>query len=267
MVPEPKRNFISKASARLGFRHAVEHVMGYDHGRRASGGWNGIAELTEAEREEVARERRRFARDIKTCLDACALEESRRRLQRCAKSHPDFGPTAGGNGSNSGPSRPWSLHHSSSSAPQSTVATPGGATQSTYPSKPWLLSHNSGTQQSTVGTAAAASVNTRAEFSAFAPLLTVLHNHIPSARAKKLWSRTCPHHSAILSELGITLLADAASSDSERIQALEVFGTVIRNWAADSADEELDRWLWLCRAMLVDDQQLRVSGLDFDESG
>ncbi|KAL1409523.1 hypothetical protein Q8F55_003506 [Vanrija albida] len=266
VVLEPKRpNFISKASARLGFRHAVEHVMGYEHGHRSSiGSWNGIFDLSEAEREEVARERRRFARDIKTCLDACALEESRRRLQRCAKSQiPDFGPTPGAGGSNSGPSRPWSLHHhhSGSSGPQSAAATPG-VTPSTYPSKPWLLSHNSSAQHSTAGTEVSASNPSRAEFSAFAPLLTVLHNHLPSARSKKLWSRTCPHHSAILSELGITLLADAASSDSERIQALEVFGTVIRNWAADSADEELDRWLWLCRAMLVDDQQLRARGLD-----
>jgi hypothetical protein len=63
-----------------------------------------------------------------------------------------------------------------------------------------------------------------------------LHLYLPDARAKRVWSRTCPHHAAILAELGVTFLQDGVSTDAERIQALEVFGTVVRNWATDSAD-------------------------------
>jgi hypothetical protein len=97
--------------------------------------------------------------------------------------------------------------------------------------------------------------------STYAPLLTQLHRYLPDARAKRLWCRTCPHHATILAELGVAFLQDGVSSDAERVQALEVFGTVVRNWATDSADEELDRWLWLCRAMLVEDRPLRQRGL------
>ena len=210
-----KLGIVSKAAGRFGFRQAAEHVMGYSGSRSSTMDSAGnFGDLSVEEREEIARERRKFARDIKTCLDACALEESRRRLSRLSaptvRSVPD-------------PKKVTASIHSSQNITQRITFDP--------------------------------------DFSAFAPLLTVLHRHLPDARAKRMWSRTCPHHAAILAELGVAFIQDSASTDGERQQALELFGVVVKNWASDSADEELSRWLWLCRALVTDDRQLRTRGL------
>ncbi len=211
-----KLGIVSKAAGRFGFRNAAEHLMGYDERRLSSFGPKGDGnELSMEEKEEMARERRKFARDVKTCLDACAAEETRRRLMRL--------------GNISGRS----------------MQEPKNSAASVHASQ-----HTS--QRFTFDP----------DFSAFAPLLTELHRHLPAARAKKLWSRTCPHHGAILAELGVAFLPDSASTDGERQQALEVFGAVVKNWASDSAEEELSRWLWLCRALLIDDRQVRNRGLN-----
>ncbi|WVR03916.1 hypothetical protein IAU60_000915 [Kwoniella sp. DSM 27419] len=211
---------VSKAAGRFGFRHAADNVIGYSD-RRASmmGMMAEMADLTPEEKEAIARERRKFARDIKTCLDACALEESRRRLHRTAY-------------------------------------------EDTQRAAPLLVDPKSS------GTSVHTSVHTAQQrfafdpdFSPFAPLLGELHKYLPAARAKKAWSRTCPHHSAILAELGVAFLHHPQAADGDRQQALEVFGVVVKNWAADSADEDLERWLWLCRALLCDDRQLRKRGL------
>ncbi|OCF39078.1 hypothetical protein I317_07148 [Kwoniella heveanensis CBS 569] len=209
---------VSKAAGRFGFKHAADHVIGY-HDRRTSmmGIMADLGDLSPEEKENIARERRKFARDVKTCLDACSLEESRRRLYRVG-----YGKDPGSSHMADTKSSGTSVHASSHTAQRFTFDP---------------------------------------EFSAFAPLLMELHKHLPAARAKKPWSRTCPHHSAILAELGVAFLQDSTSTDGERQQALEVFGAVVKNWASDNADEELERWLWLCRALLCDDRQLRNRGL------
>lgn len=219
--PKGKLAFVTKAANRLGLRSAVESVMGLNHTPAESMSWDtlGVA-LNDQEREEASRQRRRFARDIRICLDACAYEESRRRLRRMAGKNQS--------------------------------ATPG---QTPYSTVKAHSTHHFRTAPSTYRTEMDDGV------SAFAPFLMELHRHLPDARAKRIWSRTCPHHSAILAELGVTFIPDASSTDGERAQALEVFGTVVRNWATDSTDEELARWLWLCRALVIDDRVLRGRGL------
>jgi hypothetical protein len=215
-----KLNLVSKAAGRFGFRHAAENVLGYEERRRSTLGFvPDMGGLSLEEQEEVARERRKFARDVKACLDACALEETRRRLQRG--------------------------DYNANDPKLASLSTHKQAAGSVYSAQ--LLS--------------AQRYNFDPDFSSFAPLLMELHRHLPAARAKRLWSRTCPHHAAILSELGVSFLSDGASTNGERQQALEVFGVVVRNWASDSADEELDRWLWLCKALLLPDKQLRNRGL------
>jgi hypothetical protein len=77
----------AKAAGKFGFRQAADNVLGYEERRRRStaiGLSHDLDGLSVEEQEEVARERRRFARDVKACLDACATEETRRRLQRGA---------------------------------------------------------------------------------------------------------------------------------------------------------------------------------------
>ncbi|KAK4687249.1 hypothetical protein P7C73_g2860, partial [Tremellales sp. Uapishka_1] len=215
-LPNQKKKIgiVSKAAGRFGFKNAAENVMGYGQGgdRRISmmSGVSEIMGLSKEEREEIARERRRFARDLKACLDACSSEESKRRLSRTARH-------ALSDGRPSNNSIHASSHH----------------TRLTFDPN----------------------------FSAFAPLLSELHRHLPAARAKKPWSRTCPHHSAILAELGVAFLGDGVAREGEGQQALEVFGAVVKNWGADGADEELDRWVWLCHALRTDDRQLRHRGL------
>lgn len=210
------------AASRLGLRSAVESVMGLNHTPAEQMSWDtlGVA-LNDQEREEASRQRRRFARDIRICLDQCAYEESCRRLRRMAGKNQTPGPTPNGT------MRAHSTHHFRT----------GYSAQSTH------------------------RTDIDDGVSAFAPFLMELHRHLPDARAKRVWSRTCPHHSAILAELGVTFIPDASSTDGERAQALEVFGTVVRNWATDSTDEELARWLWLCRALVIDDRVLRGRGL------
>ena len=220
-----KLNIVSKAAGKFGFRQAADNVLGYEERRRRStaiGLSHDLDGLSVEEQEEVARERRRFARDVKACLDACATEETRRRLQRGAGRND-------GNG----------LRSATSSSLKTTVPSSRGSQHLGYAQR----------------------FHFDPDFSCFAPLLTELHRHLPGARAKKLWSRTCPHHAAILSELAVNFLPDNASTDGERQQALEVFGVVVRNWASDSAEEELDRWLFLCRALLVPDKHIRNRGL------
>ncbi|WWD16588.1 hypothetical protein CI109_101016 [Kwoniella shandongensis] len=213
-----KLGLVSKAAGRFGFRHAAEEVIGYRERRQTMAGLMADMDgLSIEEQEQVARERRKFARDVKACLDACALEESRRRLWRVGYGRD-----------------PKSLNHFDTKSSGASV-------------------------HASVHTAQKFTFDP--DFSAFAPLLMELHKHLPAARAKRLWSRTCPHHSAILAELGVAFLQDSTSTDGERQQALEVFGAVVKNWAADSADEELERWLWLCRVLITDDRQLRNRGL------
>lgn len=216
-----KPGLVSKAAGRFGFRHAADNVIGYTDRRRSMNGLLAeLGDLTEEEKEAVARERRRFARDIKACLDACALEESRRRLSRID--------------SNQNPSYPDDARPSAASIHSAAIhAHPHTAQRFTFDPS----------------------------FSAFAPLLTELHKYLPDARSKKPWSRTCPHHSEILAELGVAFLEDSTSTDGEKQQALEVFGTIVKNWAADTAEEVIARWQWLCRALLTDDRQIRSRGL------
>jgi hypothetical protein len=220
-----KLNLVSKAAGKLGFKQAAESMLNYEEKRQST-----IATLplldgfSVEQQEEIARERRRFARDVKTCLDACAAEESRRRLQRIG------------------------------SSAAATKVVPALKTAGSSHKTPTGSMH---TAAHTAHKQFAFDPN----FSSFAPLLTELHRHLPAARAKRPWSRTCPHHAAILAELGISYLSDGTSTDGERQQALEVFGVVVRNWSSDSAEEELDRWLWLCRALLTQDRHLRNRGL------
>ncbi|WRT65602.1 uncharacterized protein IL334_002547 [Kwoniella shivajii] len=210
---------VSKAAGRFGFRHAAENVIGYNDRRNSMMGiMAGLHDLSKEEKESITRERRKFARDVKTCLDACALEESKRRLAKLG-----YGKDLKTRYQADTKSSAVSMHTSVHTSSQKFTFDP--------------------------------------EFSAFAPLLMELHKHLPAARAKKPWSRTCPHHSAILAELGSAFLQDSTSTDGERQQALEVFGVVVKSWAADNADEELERWLWLSRALLGDDRQLRNRGL------
>lgn len=216
-----KPGLVSKAAGRFGFRHAADNVIGYTDRRRSMNGLLAeLGDLTEEEKETIARERRKFARDVKACLDACALEESRRRLYRIDSNqntnHPDDArPSAA------------SIHSAG------------------------IHAHPHAAQR----------FNFDPSFSAFAALLTELHKYLPDARSKKPWSRTCPHHSEILAELGVAFLKDSTSTDGEKQQALEVFGTIVKNWAADTAEEVMARWQWLCRALLTDDRQIRSRGL------
>jgi hypothetical protein len=221
---EKKKTFdiVSKAVGRFGMKQAADHVIRGDEIRKDTLAMKAeFGDLSVEQRDEIARERRRFARDVKTCLDACAAEETKRRLTRLGQ------PTAGGD---------------MKMAKHGHTAEASGT--SSHGSQPHPQRH--------------ALDN---EFYAFAPLLTELHRHMPAARAKKPWSRTCPHHAAILAELGAAFLDDGITTAGERQQALEVFGTVVRNWAADSAEEELSRWTWLCHVLLWDDRQLRDRGL------
>jgi hypothetical protein len=214
---------VSKA---FGIKQAADNVMRGDEKRKNTMAMTAqYGSLTTEQREEITRERRRFARDVKACLDACSVEETRRRLTRlgkgkCKAVDPDDGST--------GPGRPQEKSHA------------GSVYGSQHP-----------LQRATYDN----------DFYAFAPLLTELHRHMPAARAKKPWSRTCPHHAAILAELAVAFLDDSISTDGERQQALEVFGTVTRNWASDSAEEDLSRWTWLCRILLWEDRHLRERGL------
>ncbi|WVW80039.1 hypothetical protein I302_102012 [Kwoniella bestiolae CBS 10118] len=216
---------VSKAAGRFGFKHAADNVIGYNDRRQSMMGiLSDMNDLSKEEKESITRERRKFARDVKVCLDACCLEESKRRLTRIGydnngKSTTTYNAETKSSG--------MSMHHNGS------VHTSSHMQKFTFDP----------------------------EFSAFAPLLMELHKHLPSARSKKPWSRTCPHHSAILAELGSAFLQDSTSTDGERQQALEVFGVIVKNWASDNADEELERWLWLSRALLGNDRQVRNRGL------
>ena len=215
-----KLGLVSKAAGRFGFRHAAESVMGFDDEKRSSVQTTGTysGSLTREEQEEIARERRMFARDVRNCVEACSLEESRRRYARLGQqgrsnNDTDTHPKGAVAGSLHGSSH----HH----VPR-------------YDFNP--------------------------QFSSFVPLLTELHRHLPAARAKKPWSRTCPHHALILAELGVSFLPDAVSNDGERQQALEIFGVLVKNWAPENEDEEIDRWVWLCRALRTQDRQVRNRG-------
>jgi hypothetical protein len=161
--------------------------------------------LSAEAKEEIIRERRRFARDVKACLDACTQEETRRRLQRASGAAASFGKPSSTN------PHTKAAHHS--------------------------------------------------DFSAFAPLLTELHKWSPAARARKIWCRTLPHHSAVLSELATAFLPDSTTTEGERQQVLEVFGAIVRTWAAEGPDEVGARWLWLCSALRVPERQLRERGI------
>ncbi|GMK58259.1 hypothetical protein CspeluHIS016_0502910 [Cutaneotrichosporon spelunceum] len=216
---KPKRGLVSRTAGRFGFRSVVENVLGYDRRRRSTYGAFSV-DMTDEEREEASRERRRFARAVKTCLDECAAEESTRRLRRLA--------AVGGHVPTLPLSKPKSTHHSAH----------GGRSRS---GSVHALDNEG--------------------ISAFYPLLSALVKFSVDAKSKRLWSRTCPHHAAILAELGTAFLPDSTSRDSERAQALQVFFTIVTNWSTDSDDDELDRWLWLCRAMLRDDRQTRDRGM------
>ncbi|WWC68739.1 uncharacterized protein I206_102673 [Kwoniella pini CBS 10737] len=229
--PHPAKKMtglVSKAAGRFGFRQAADNVIGYNDRRNSMMGiLSNLNELSQEEKESITRERRKFARDVKACLDACCLEETKRRLFRT------------GYGKDKIPGK--STNH------QETISSGNSMHTSSH--------HAFGSQSNT------SKFTFDPEFSAFAPLLMELHKHLPSARAKKPWSRTCPHHSAILAELGSAFLQDSTSTDGERQQALEVFGVIVKNWASDNADEELERWLWLLRALNTNDRQLRNRGL------
>lgn len=204
--PGKKLKMVTKAAERFGFRNAAESVMGYDRRRSTYGAYRFGTDLSEEQREEASRERRRFARDIKVCLDGCAMEESNRRLNRMMPAGTtdmmpqDMMPPKSGAKSTKG-----KTHHSDPRTMN------GYGNLAAYDQSGGLTS-------------------------TFAPLLTELHRYIPEARAKRVWSRTCPHHAIILAELGVTFLTDSVSTDAERFQALEVFGTVVKNWSTDSAD-------------------------------
>lgn len=214
-----KLKLVSKAAGRFGIKQAADRVMRGDEKRKSTMAMQTeFGGLSLDEREEIARERRRFARDVKGCLDICAAEESRRRLIRLGK-RADTGTS----NSRSHDLNAGQTMHGGQKVPQ----------------RPQFDN----------------------EFYAFAPLLTELHRHMPAARAKKPWSRTCPHHAAIIVELRTAFLHDQVSTDGDRQQALEVFGTVVRNWSAENPEEELSRWLWLCHVLVWDDRQLRDRGL------
>lgn len=215
--PVKKLNLVNKAAGKFGFRHAAEHVMGFDDERRVSVQTTSTYDggLSNQDKEEIARERRMFARDIRSCLEACSLEESRRRFARLGQGR----------------------------SPEPSATQPKVIASSVHASQHHALRYDFNPQ-----------------FSSFVPLLTELHRHLPAARAKKPWSRTCPHHAAILAELSISFLPDSASTDGERQQALEIFGVLVKNWASETANEELDRWIWLSKALKVEDRQLRSRG-------
>lgn len=218
-----KTGLVSKAAERFGMKQAVDQVIRGDEKRKDTMAMKAeFGELSVEQRDEIARERRRFARDIKACLDGCSAEESRRRLTRLSK------PTGGGDNRTG--------RHGGNNAEKSGSSVHGSQL---HPQRP---THDN-------------------DFYAFAPLLTELHRHMPAARAKKPWSRTCPHHAAILAELGAAFLDDNITTAGERQQALEVFGTVVRYWGPDNAEEELSRWTWLCHVLIWEDRQLRDRGL------
>lgn len=225
-----KKGLVSKAAGRFGLRLAAESAMGYDQRRGSTfGAFKAMGAMTQEEKEEASRQRRRFGREIKKCLDACSAEESRRRLKRLSQASGNREPVSVPSSVKS----PFSMHYST---------------------------HGHADTKKNIHPLPSVSTSATEELSAFAPLLTELHGHLPDARAKRIWSLTCPHHSAILAELGSTFLPDSSNTDGDRAQALEVFGTLVRNWQSDNADEELDRWLWLCRAMIVSDRALRDRG-------
>ena len=220
---KPGRKFalVSKAAGKVGLRRQASAVPAQtappDRMSRGMSFSNG--DLSAEEQEIIARQRRRFAHDVRVCLDACAAEESKRRLQR-ASQKGDAGSTRA---ERSGVTMPRTTMHGSAYASPRYAFDP--------------------------------------EYSCFAPLLMELHRHLPDARAKRAWSRTCPHHGEILADLGFTFLQDDMSTDGERHQALEIFGVIVRNWAPENADEELHRWTWLVRALKTPDRQLRSRGL------
>jgi hypothetical protein len=228
-VNQKKKTFdlVSKAAGRFGMKQAADHVIRGDEKRKDTMAMKAeFGDLSVERRDEIARERRRFARDVKTCLDACSAEESKRRLTR-------LGQSAGGSDAKTG-RHGHAAEGSGTSVHGSQI----------HPQRNALDN----------------------EFYAFAPLLTELHRHMPAARAKQAWSRTCPHHAAILAELSAAFLDDNITTAGERQQALEVFGTVVRNWGPDNAEEELSRWTWLCHVLLWDDRQLRDRGLTLLDS-
>lgn len=215
-----KFGLVSKAAGRFGIKQAADRVIRGDERRKSTMAMAAeFGGLSLEQREEIARERRRFARDVKACLESCCTEESRRRLDRLGRVKESGGPVR--------------------KVPDGKTLPPSHGVQQAGPSRP----------QFDTG------------FYAFAPLLTELHRHMPDARAKKPWSRTCPHHGVILAELKTAFLHDSVTTDGERQQALEVFGTVVRNWSAENPDEEMSRWLWLCHVLLWDDKQIRDRGL------
>jgi hypothetical protein len=222
-----KFGLVSKAAGKFGIKQAADNVMKGDEKRKNTMAMTAeFGSLTAEQREEITRERRRFARDVKACRDACSAEDTRRRLLRLGKGKAkatDRNDGSVGQRSEKGHSAP--LHGMQDKRPA-------------YEN----------------------------DFYAFAPLLTELHRHMPAARGKKPWSRTCPHHAAILAELATAFLDDGVSTDGERQQALEVFGTVVRNWSSDSPEEELARWTWLSHILLWEDRQLRERGLGLLES-
>lgn len=232
-----KRGLMSKAAGRFGMRSAAESAMGYDRRRHSTFGAFRVTgnAMTQEEKEEASRQRRKFGREIKNCLDTCSAEESRRRLRRLSQAIGEHGQHEAIPTSAKGA---LSVHNSQH----------GGETKSTKASSV----HSSAFHLAQSG---------EVQVSAFQPLLNELHKHLPDARSKRIWSLTCPHHSAILSELGTTFLPDSSSTNGERAQVLEVFGTVVKYWQTESADEELERWLWLCRAMMVSDRSSRNRGL------
>jgi hypothetical protein len=77
-APAKKQGLVSKAAGRLGFRQAAENILGYGPEMSDLMGRH-TAPMT-AQEEEEARERRGFSRAVKTCLESCGKEDSRRRL-------------------------------------------------------------------------------------------------------------------------------------------------------------------------------------------
>lgn len=77
-VSVKKQGLVSKAAGRLGFRQAAENMLGY--GPELSDLMKKAPAPRTASQEEEARERRKFSRDVKACLESCGKQETRRRL-------------------------------------------------------------------------------------------------------------------------------------------------------------------------------------------